>query len=229
MPTRYPTREFIKQLPKAELHLHLEGTLEPELKLKLAKRNNIAIGQETIEEVQESYQFDSLSSFLNVYYPAMNVLQTEEDFYELAWEYLKRAKEHNVKRAEVFFDPQAHTSRGIKFETVFNGYYRATQDSLKLGISAELILCFLRDMSAESAMETFEQALPYKDKIAGIGLDSDERSNPPSKFFDVFKKQKKKDFASQCIVISIKKIRLNTSVKPFLMQRLKDLITEQIS
>jgi len=194
VPTRYPTREFIKQLPKAELHLHLEGTLEPELKLKLAKRNNIAIGQETIEEVQESYQFDSLSSFLNVYYPAMNVLQTEEDFYELAWEYLKRAKEHNVKRAEVFFDPQAHTSRGIKFETVFNGYYRAIQDSLKLGISAELILCFLRDMSAESAMETFEQALPYKDKIAGIGLDSDERSNPPSKFFDVFKKAKEEGF-----------------------------------
>lgn len=194
MSINYPTKEFIKGLPKAELHLHLEGTLEPELKLKLAKRNKIAIGQETIEEVRESYQFDSLSSFLNVYYPAMNVLQTEEDFYELAWEYLKRAKEHNVKRVEVFFDPQAHTSRGISFKEVLNGYYRAVQDSSRLGISADLIMCFLRDMSAESAMEAFEQALLYKDKIAGIGLDSDERGNPPSKFFDVFKKAKEEGF-----------------------------------
>lgn len=190
----YPTKEFIENLPKAELHLHLEGTLEPKLKLKLAKRNKIAIGQETIEEVQKSYQFDSLSSFLNVYYPAMNVLQKEEDFYELAWEYLKKAKEHHVKRVEVFFDPQAHTSRGIKFKDVINGYYRAIQNSSELGISADLIMCFLRDMSAESAMETFEQALPYKDKIAGIGLDSDERGNPPSKFFDVFKKAKEAGF-----------------------------------
>lgn len=189
-----PTREFIKGLPKAELHLHLEGTLEPDLKLKLAKKNNVAIGQDTIEEVQKSYQFDSLPSFLNVYYPAMNVLQSEEDFYELAWEYLKKAKEHNVKRAEVFFDPQAHTSRGISFETVFNGYYRAIQNSSELGISADLIMCFLRDHSAESAEETFQQALPYKEQILGIGLDSDERGNPPSKFFEVFKKAKEVGF-----------------------------------
>lgn len=194
MPTIYPTKEFIKMLPKAELHLHLEGTLEPELKLKLARRNKITIGQETIEEVKKSYQFDSLSSFLNVYYPAMNVLQTEEDFYELAWEYLKKAKEHNVRHVEVFFDPQAHTSRGVSFEKMFNGYYRAIRDSSNLGISANLIMCFLRDMSAESAMESFEQALPYKDKIVGIGLDSDERGNPPSKFFDVFKKAKEEGF-----------------------------------
>lgn len=152
--------EFIKGLPKAELHLHLEGTLEPELKLQLAKKNNIDIGQTTIEEVRKSYQFDSLPSFLNVYYPAMNVLQTEEDFYELAMAYLRKAKEHNVRYAELFFDPQAHTTRGIPFETVIKGYYRAVEESPTLGIKSALIMCFLRDMSAQSAEETLVQALP---------------------------------------------------------------------
>ena len=189
-----PTLEFITNMPKAELHLHLEGTLEPDLKLKLAQRNNIDIGQETIEEVEAGYQFDSLSSFLNVYYPAMNVLQTEEDFYELAMAYLQQAKDHRVIYAELFFDPQAHTSRGISFETVFNGYYRAIEESPELGINASLIMCFLRDMSAESAMETLEQALPFKDKILGVGLDSDERNNPPEKFSEVFKKAKDAGF-----------------------------------
>lgn len=188
----YPTKKFIKGLPKAELHLHLEGSLEPELKLALAQKNNIDIGQSTIEEVKAAYEFDSLPSFLNVYYPAMNVLQTEDDFYELALSYLKKAQEHHVLRAELFFDPQAHTSRGIPFETVINGYYRAINEAPSLGIQADLILCFLRDMSLESAEETFEQALPHLDKIIGVGLDSDEKNNPPSKFTSVFKKARER-------------------------------------
>lgn len=180
------TKEFIVGIPKAELHVHLEGTLEPELKLELAKKNGIDIGQKTIEEVRQSYEFDSLTSFLGVYYPAMEVLQKEEDFYLLAMDYLEKAKENNVKYAELFFDPQAHTSRGVSFEDVINGYYRATKDCVALGVESHLIMCFLRDMSQESALETYEQMLPYRDKIIGIGLDSDERKNPPKKFADVF-------------------------------------------
>ena len=129
------TKEFILGIPKAELHLHLEGTLEPERKLALATENKIDIGQNTIEEVKAAYQFDSLTSFLNVYYPAMNVLQKEEDFYALAMDYLKRAKANNVKYAELFFDPQAHTSRGVSFDAVISGYYRATKDALPFGVS----------------------------------------------------------------------------------------------
>lgn len=182
------TREFIKGLPKAELHLHLEGSLEPELKLKLARKNNIDIGQTTIEEVKASYQFDSLTSFLQVYYPAMNVLQEAEDFYELAKAYLVKAVENGVKYVELFFDPQAHTSRGVAIEKVINGYYKAVEEAPSMGVEAHLIMCFLRDMSAESAMETLEAALPYKDKFIGVGLDSDERNNPPEKFSAVFKK-----------------------------------------
>lgn len=182
------TLDFIKGLPKAELHLHLEGTLEPDLKLKLAQKNKVDIGQTTIEEVQASYQFDSLPSFLNIYYPAMNVLQDEEDFYELAMAYLRNAKEQGIKRAELFFDPQTHTTRGVSFETVINGYHRAVEQSDSLGISADLIMCFLRDMSAESAEETWQQALPHKDKFIAVGLDSDEKGNPPSKFAEVFAK-----------------------------------------
>ncbi|WP_250229779.1 adenosine deaminase [Anaeropeptidivorans aminofermentans] len=194
MQNKKVTKEFIQGLPKAELHLHLEGTLEPELKLKLAKKNGIDIGQHTIEEIKATYQFDSLSSFLQVYYPAMNVLRDEDDFCELAMDYLKKAKIHNVKYVELFFDPQAHTTRGIPFETVINGYYKATIEACGLGIEAHLIMCFLRDMSAESAMETYKQALPYRDKILGIGLDSDERNNPPRKFADVFALAKKDGF-----------------------------------
>lgn len=188
------TREFIKGLPKAELHLHLEGSLEPELKLKLAKKNNVDIGQTTIEEVRASYQFDSLTSFLAVYYPAMNVLQDEEDFYELAKAYLEKAKENGVMYAELFFDPQAHTTRGVAFETVINGYYRAVQEAPSMGVEANLIMCFLRDMSAESAMETYETALAHRDKFIGIGLDSDERNNPPEKFAEVFQRAKADGF-----------------------------------
>lgn len=173
-------------LPKAELHLHVEGTLEPDLKLELAAKNNIELDQKTIEEVEASYQFNDLSSFLAVYYPAMNVLQTEDDFYALAMAYFRRAAENGVKRTEMFFDPQAHTTRGVPFADVVNGYYRATQDAADLGISSELIMCFLRDMSAESAAEHLEMSVPFADKILGLGLDSDERDNPPAKFAEVF-------------------------------------------
>lgn len=188
------SKDFLINLPKAELHLHLEGTLEPDLKLALAKENQIDIGQDSIEEIKASYQFDDLASFLAVYYPAMNVLQKEADFYRLAMAYLKRARENGVRYVEMFFDPQAHTSRGISFKEVINGYYRATQDALDLGIKSQLIMCFLRDLSAESAMEHYEMALPYRDQIVGIGLDSDEFQNPPLKFKEVFARAKADGF-----------------------------------
>lgn len=180
------TRDFTHNLPKAELHVHIEGTLEPELKLKLAQKNNIDIGQKTIAEVEETLKYDDLASFLAVYYPAMEVLVHEEDFYELAMAYLKKAAKNNVRHAEIFFDPQAHTSRGVKFETVINGLYRATVDARALNIDARLIMCFLRDLSRESARKTLLEALPYKDKFIGVGLDSDEHNNPPMKFFNQF-------------------------------------------
>lgn len=180
------TMEFVQGMPKAELHLHIEGSLEPELKLALAQKNHVDIGQSTIEEVRKSYQYDDLASFLAVYYPAMNVLQTEDDFYDLAMAYLKRAKENNVRHVEIFFDPQAHTSRGIAFETFIKGLYRATVDARAMNIDARLIMCFLRDLSRESARKTLEEALPYKDMFIGVGLDSDEHNNPPMKFFPVF-------------------------------------------
>ncbi|MBB2954647.1 adenosine deaminase [Bifidobacterium commune] len=176
------TPEFIQGLPKAELHLHIEGTLEPELKLELAKRNKVDIGQSTIEEVRQAYQYDDLASFLAVYYPAMQVLQQEQDFYDLAFSYLRRAAENNVRHVEIFFDPQAHTSRDISFETVISGLHRAIVDARALNVDAELIMCFLRDFSKESARKTLLEAMPYKDWIIGVGLDSDEHNNPPLKF-----------------------------------------------
>src|SRR5262245_26314757 len=181
-----PTREFVTGLPKAEPHVHLEGTLEPALKLQLAERNGIDIGQHTVEEVEATYQFDSLTSFLAVYYPAMQVLQEEQDFYDLAHAYLERAAADGVRHVEMFFDPQAHTSRGVPFEAVVTGYHRAAVDGAQLGIDADLIMCFLRDHSAESAAETLEASLPFQNVILGVGLDSDERGNPPEKFASVF-------------------------------------------
>ncbi|TFC24964.1 adenosine deaminase [Cryobacterium sp. MDB1-18-2] len=182
-----PTAAFVSGLPKAELHVHLEGTLEPDLKLALATRNGVDIGQSTVEEVRASYAFDSLASFLAVYYPAMNVLITEQDFYDLATAYFRRASADGVRHVEAFFDPQAHTTRGVPFETVITGLHRAAADAAGYGLSAELILCFLRDASAESAHETLLAALPYRDLIVGVGLDSDERGNPPAKFAEVFR------------------------------------------
>ena len=180
------SKEFVQGLPKAELHVHIEGTLEPELKLKLAQRNHVDIGQSTIQEVKNSYKFTDLASFLAVYYPAMNVLETEQDFYDLAMDYLHRAAKNNVRHVEIFFDPHAHTSRNIPFETVINGLYKATVDARALNIDARLIMCFLRDYSRESARKTLEESLKYQDKFIGIGLDSDEHNNPPMKFFNQF-------------------------------------------
>jgi adenosine deaminase len=178
---------FIAGMPKAELHLHIEGTLEPELKFELAARNGLALPYGSVEEMRAAYDFNSLASFLTIYYEGMNVLVTEQDFYDLAMAYFRKAHSQNVVYAEIFFDPQGHTSRGIAFETVVNGFRRAQQDAeASFGMRTQLIMCFLRDLSAESAMETLEQSLPYGDWIVGVGLDSDERGNPPVKFKEVF-------------------------------------------
>lgn len=186
---------FCYGLPKAELHLHLEGTLEPELKFELARRNGIELSESTVEEVKATYDFTDLTSFLAVYYPAMQVLQTAQDFEDLAWEYLRRAHEQGVVHVEMFFDPQAHTSRGVPFADVIGGYRRATvRAQRELALSAELIMCFLRDFSAEYAMATLMEALPYKEWILAVGLDSDERGNPPSKFAEVFARARKEGF-----------------------------------
>jgi adenosine deaminase len=171
---------FLLGLPKVELHVHLEGTLEPELRAQLAERNGLPV------PAALAYDFDSLASFLAVYYPAMDVLREEQDFYDLATAYFRRAAADGVVRVEAFFDPQAHTSRGVPFEAVIGGYHRAAQDAARLGVDAALILCFLRDLSAESAAETLERALPFADRLIGVGLDSDERGNPPAKFREVF-------------------------------------------
>ncbi|WP_422116444.1 adenosine deaminase [Brachybacterium sp. UNK5269] len=179
-------RDFIDSLPKAELHLHIEGTLEPELKLELARRNGVDIGQSTVEQVRGTYDFTDLTSFLAVYYPAMEVLVTEQDFHDLALAYLRRAAADGVVRAEIFFDPQAHTSRGVTFSTVVDGLWSAVQEAASLGVDAGLIMCFLRDHSVDSARATLEASLPFRDRIIGVGLDSDERGNPPEKFAEVF-------------------------------------------
>ena len=181
--------EFIAKMPKAELHVHLEGTLEPGHIFQLAQRNNIELQYETPEQIIAAYDFHDLPSFLAIYYAAMNVLQTEQDFHELTYQYLKKAAADNVIYVEPFFDPQAHTSRGVAFETIVNGIHQAQVDAAaQLGVESNLIMCFLRDMSAESAMEHLEMSLFFKDRIIGVGLDSDEKDNPPVKFAEVFAK-----------------------------------------
>ena len=178
---------FIEGMPKAELHVHLEGTLEPELKFDLAARNGLHLRYGSVGELRAAYRFDDLPSFLAVYYEGMSVLLTEKDFYDLAMAYFRKARSQNVVYAEVFFDPQAHTSRGIPFGSAVEGIRNAQHDAeTSLGLRTQLIMCFLRDMSQESALATLEQSLPYKDWIVGVGLDSDEKDNPPRKFKDVF-------------------------------------------
>jgi adenine deaminase len=187
---------FIERLPKAELHLHLEGTLEPELKFELAARNDLDLPYGSVEEMRAaSYAFDDLPSFLAVYYEGMSVLLTEQDFYDLAMAYFRKTLSQNVVYTEVFFDPQAHTTRGIPFDAVIEGFHRAQQDAAaSFGLRSQLIMCFLRDLSAESAMETLEQSLPYGDWIVGVGLDSDEKGNPPVKFKDVFARARQEGY-----------------------------------
>ncbi len=185
----------IAHLPKAELHVHIEGTFEPELIFAIAARNRIELSYPTVEALRAAYNFTDLQSFLNVYYAGMNVLRTENDYYDLATAYLKRASSQGVVHAELFFDPQAHTDRGIAFETAIDGLTRALQDARRgLGMSAHLIMCFLRDRSPQSAMATLEAALPYRDRIVAVGLDSAELGNPPSKFQTVFDRARAEGF-----------------------------------
>lgn len=178
---------FIEGLPKVELHLHIEGSLEPELMFALAQRNGIAIPFASVEEVRRAYDFSNLQDFLDIYYQGMNVLQTEQDFYDLTWAYLTRVHGQNVRHAEIFFDPQGHTERGVTFATVIDGITRALADGeAKLGVTSKLILCFLRHLSEEDALATLEEALPYKGRLAGVGLDSSELGHPPAKFARAF-------------------------------------------
>ena len=183
--------EFINQIPKAELHLHIEGTFEPELMFKIAARNHIKLAYENVEALKKAYHFNNLQEFLDIYYIGSRVLQKEEDFYELTMAYLKKAASQQVIHAELFFDPQTHLENNIPFEVFFNGIYKATVDAEKeYKIHAELIMCFLRHLSEESAFDTLEKALPFRDKILGVGLDSSELGNPPIKFRKVFAKAK---------------------------------------
>jgi len=178
---------FIERLPKAELHLHIEGTFEPELMFAIARRNGIELPYGSVAELRAAYEFENLRDFLDIYYQGMDVLRTERDFYDLTWAYLERARAENVLHAEIFFDPQAHSGRGVAFATVIEGLHRALEDgAAKLGISAKLILCFLRDLPAEDAMATLEEALAYKDSIVAVGLDSTELGHPPAGFREVF-------------------------------------------
>jgi adenine deaminase len=185
---------LLAAMPKAELHIHIEGSLEPELIFALAQRNGVAIPYASVEELRKAYAFTNLQSFLDIYYAGASVLLKEQDFYDMAWAYLERAKADNVLRTEMFFDPQTHTARGVAMERVVNGLHRACRDAkTKLGVDAELILCFLRHLSEEDAFETLEQALPYRDKFIGVGLDSSEVGHPPEKFARVFAKCRQQD------------------------------------
>jgi adenine deaminase len=187
--------EFIRGMPKAELHLHIEGTLEPELKFALAERNGISLPAASVGEMRASQQFNDLTSFLAAYYEGMEVLQTAADFHDLAWAYLLRAHDEGVRYAEIFFDPQAHTSRGVAFGTVIGGIRQAMQEAWRrLGLRTQLIMCLLRDQPAGYAMATLLEALPYREWIVGIGLDSDEKGNPPQKFAAVFQRARSEGF-----------------------------------
>ena len=187
--------EFIRGLPKVELHLHIEGTLEPEPRFALAERNGIRLAYANVSELRASYRFNDLSSFLVSYYEGVSVLVTADDFHDLAWAYLQRAHDENVRYVEMFFDPQAHTSRGVGFDTIIGGLRRAVVAAgQRLGLRVQLIMCFLRDFSAEYAMATLVQSLPYREWIAGVGLDSDERDNPPVKFAKVFERARSEGY-----------------------------------
>ncbi|WP_180057413.1 MULTISPECIES: adenosine deaminase [unclassified Acinetobacter] len=187
--------ELIQRMPKAELHVHIEGTFEPELMFAIAQRNQIEIPYKSVEEVKQAYNFHNLQSFLDIYYAGANVLIVEQDFYDLAMAYFKKCAADHVVHTEMFFDPQTHTDRGVAFATVINGLQRACDDAkAKFGISSHLIMCFLRHLSEEAAFETLQQALPYKEQIIGVGLDSSEVGHPPSKFERVFAQAREEGF-----------------------------------
>ena len=186
---------FIEGIPKAELHLHIEGTFEPELMFKIAYRNNIPINYNSIDELKKAYNFNNLQEFLDMYYAGAKVLIHIQDFYDLTWAYLTKVHEQNLIHTEIFFDPQTHTDRGVSFNTVIQGIHSALEDGKeKLGISSKLIMCFLRHLDEAAAFETLNQAMPYKNWIAGVGLDSSEMGHPPSKFERVFSKAREEGF-----------------------------------
>ena len=187
--------EFINKTPKAELHLHIEGTLEPDHMFALANRNNIQIPFANVNEVKSAYSFSNLESFLKIFYQGSKVLVKEQDFFDLTWAYALKCKENNVVHTEIFFDPQTHINRGINFDTVINGIYKALQKANKeFGLTFEIIMCFLRHLDAMSGFEILDQAYVHKEKIVGVGLDSSEIGNPPSKFKKLFEKAMEKGF-----------------------------------
>jgi adenosine deaminase len=188
-------KAFIAAMPKCELHVHIEGTLEAEMKFQLARRNHVELPYEDENALRAAYDFDDLASFLAVYYEGMSVLLTEQDFFDVTYAYLQKAASQNVRYTEMFFDPQAHTARGVSFDNVIRGIRRAQMEAeAALGIRSQLIMCFLRDWSAEFAMSTLLQSLPYKQWIIGVGLDSDERNNPPAKFAQVFARARQEGY-----------------------------------
>lgn len=189
------TKDFIEGLPKTELHLHIEGSLEPEQMFEFAKRNKVDLPFANVEEIRAAYEFSELQDFLDIYYQGMGVLQTEQDYYDLTWAYLEKVHGQNVIHVEIFFDPQGHTERGVPFDTVINGIHRALEDGeKKLGISFHLIMSFLRHLSEEDGFKTLEQALPHKDKIKAVGLDSSELGHPPSKFERLYERCREEGF-----------------------------------
>ncbi len=185
--THEPLNALLRRMPKAELHIHIEGSLEPELIFRLAQRNGVALPYDSVEALRAAYAFQDLQSFLDIYYAGASVLLKEADFFDMAWAYFERAAADNVVHAELFFDPQTHTERGVPFETVIRGLHHACQRAhQELGISSRLIMCFLRHLSEEDAFKTLEQSLPWRHYFTGVGLDSSERGHPPAKFERVF-------------------------------------------
>jgi adenosine deaminase len=188
-------KAFIHGIPKAELHIHIEGALEPELMVQIAEKNGIRLPFESVADIRRAYDFKDLQSFLDIYYQGAQVLLNEDDFYQLTWSYLQKAAGQNVRHTEIFFDPQVHTARGIEFETVLQGIHQALVDArLHLDLSSELIMCFLRHLSVAEAMETLKKALPFNDWIIAVGLDSSEWGFPPEKFTPVFDQARRKGF-----------------------------------
>jgi adenine deaminase len=189
------SRLFLQQVPKTELHLHIEGTLEPHQLFEFAHRNGISTKFKDISELKQAYKFSNLQEFLDLYYQGLDVMQTEQDYYDLTWAYFKKIKTQNVVHAELFFDPQIHVSRGIPFKTVFNGIFNASKDAEKnLGITSKIILCILRHLDQKSAFDILNEAEPFKEHIIGIGLDSSELGNPPSKFKEVFEEARNRGY-----------------------------------
>jgi len=187
--------DFISKSPKAELHLHIEGSLEPELMFKLSKRNKVEIPFKNVDEIRSAYNFTNLDSFLKIYYEGSNVLISEEDFFDLTWEYILRCKQDNIVHTEIFFDPQSHIPRGVRFETVINGIDKALKKAERdFGITSKVIMCFLRHLDEESCFDVLKQACNFKDKIVGVGLDSSEKGNPPTKFQSLFEQAMKEGF-----------------------------------